>query len=165
MDRLKAKRTLTEVTDYFLLKDDTTMTPKKMYNLIYLAFGYSLVCWNDSIEKEDVHSLFKGSFQAWINAPRNPTLYSRFKRRQYKVLTSEKAIEVEWTQEELELLEAIWERYGKCDGFQLDEQLRKDKAWIETRGTLRRFQDSERVIPLNLIFESFKTYEPLCIKS
>jgi uncharacterized phage-associated protein len=126
------------VTNYVNKKGDT-VSPKKLQKLLYYVEAWNLVNLPNALLEED--------FQAWVHGPVLPSLYHELKEFGYndlKVVAEECDSEDELiniiikknniSDDQLELIDAVLERYGSMNSFQLELLSHSEEPWIEARG-------------------------------
>lgn len=117
------KYSVVEVANWFLAKSD--MTHKKLQKLCYYAQA-----WNYAIRG---FRLIDTDFQAWIHGPVSPALYEKFKGFGFDVikLVSEPPLKIQ--DEDVSLLEDVWETYGDLTGNALEALTHRELPWINAR--------------------------------
>ena len=111
-------RSADAVADHFLLKIDVssgdTISNQKIQKLCYLAQGWSLA-------KLD-RPLFDDAIEAWGFGPTIFPLFRRFSPYRWGALSAH-TLRTDPTEkldaEELELLDWVWDKYGRCSGSDL----------------------------------------------
>lgn len=118
------------------------VTPMKLIKLVYIAHGWQLGITGQP--------LFEDTVEAWQYGPVVPSVYHAFKKFGNKQITS-KATELDiedWCEIEIredmasseeDLLQRIWDVYGKFNGIQLSNMTHKsgtpwDQVWNEQGG-------------------------------
>lgn len=146
------KRKVFIIADYFIAKNNqskTVLTNKKLQKLLYYAQAWHLV-FKD-------RKLFSEEIEAWIHGPAIPAVYSKFKDFGFKNIDIE-INEREFsflTQEEKDLLDAIWGVYGKYDADYLEVLTHNEDPWLKTRNSTPPYESSNEVIPLSLMREYY----------
>ena len=140
-----------DVADWFLLKGN--MSNKKIQKLCYYAEAWSLVLLNQDIAK-------RSDFEAWVHGPVSKVLYDEFKEFGWRELTITNPDVVKdrlkslFTNEQLDVLESVWDTYGEYGADQLEALTHTEEPWLEQRNGLGKFQSSTRKISK----ETMKTY-------
>lgn len=142
-ENIEIRATVFDVADWFLLK--ANMSNKKIQKLCYYAEAWSLAKLDQPIANNCV-------FEAWVHGPVNKELYQEFKRFGWKKLKIEESdiqrvknrIEEVFTEEQQEVLSAVWDTYGEFSADQLEAQTHLEKPWLEQREGLGKFQNSSR---------------------
>jgi len=119
-----------EIADWFLQKGN--MTQKKLQKLCYYAQAWCYALKSKRLMKTD--------FQAWIHGPVSPALYDRFKQFGYGTIAIKGTYTCRIEQEDVDLLEDIWETYGEKTGNSLEALTHRELPWIEAR---RGYGDDE----------------------
>ena len=139
-----------EIAEYFLTlgrRDEIEIDPLKLQKLLYYAQSWHLA--------ELGELLFKEKIEAWPVGPVVATVY-----RQYKVFGS-KAIDTTGikqpplTEEEAELLESVWCRYGKLSGPKLAGMSHHEDPWIKARGNLPLAKPSNKEVKPEVMRQYF----------
>ena len=117
------KYSVFDVANWFLTKGE--MTHKKLQKLCYYAQA-----WCYALKG---YRLLNTDFQAWIHGPVSPALWERFKSFGYDAIKIKGNANIEIDEEDLKLLEDIWDTYGDCSGNSLEILTHKEVPWIEAR--------------------------------
>jgi len=136
------------IADYFVYKntqEQRGLTNKKLQKLLYYAQAWSLVI-------NDV-KLFDDNIEAWVHGPAVPSVYFSFKDYGFKEITKE--VEPKefsnLSKKEIELLDNIWDVYGKLDGNYLELLTHNEQPWQEARKELKEYENSHNTISLELM--------------
>lgn len=125
-----------DVAKFFLSK--SSMTNKKIQKLCYYAQG-----WYSAFYKDE--KLFDEKIEAWVHGPVCPELYKEY--ADYGFNEIPKIDEDIYMQEkEKNILEQIWDIYGKYGGDQLEILTHREEPWINARQGLDRRQPSNQEI-------------------
>jgi len=136
------------IADYFISKDKKYkigLTNKKLQKLLYYAQAWYLVHKNKKLFTEDI--------EAWIHGPAIPQVYSKFKKFAYNNIqkdVNEKELS-SLTKEEREILDAVWEVYGKYDADYLELLTHNEEPWIKTRNGVAPYESSGSIIDPQLM--------------
>jgi len=134
------------VAKYFIRKnkeDEKGLDKLKLQKLLYYAQAWNLV-----INKEP---LFSEKIEAWIHGPVVPEVWQHFKDIDFNNLNCEipeKEFDV-FAEKEKEVLEEIWQVYGKYDGEYLEVLTHNETPWQEARRGLADNQSSQNEISLD----------------
>lgn len=130
-DNDKGKYSVFDIADWFLLKGN--MTHKKLQKLCYYAQAWCFALKGYRLANTD--------FQAWIHGPVSPALYERFKGFGYETIRidTNRALTIE--EEDLQLLEDVWETYGDKTGNALEALSHRELPWEEAR---QGYDETER---------------------
>lgn len=112
-----------DVADWFLSKG--AMTHKKLQKLCYYAQAWSYALKN--------RRLIRADFQAWVHGPVSPALYDRFKNFGYDTIRLRGEYKCNMKEEDIELLENVWETYGEQTGNSLEALTHRELPWVEAR--------------------------------
>jgi uncharacterized phage-associated protein len=130
------------VANYFIQKageNARALTPMQVIKLVYFAHGWSLGIYGDPLIDDEV--------EAWEYGPVIRSVYDAFKRFGNQPITSPamdggfkafyegktKPINSQFSKKEKDLLNKVWEIYGKLKGFQLSEITHsEDSPWCST---------------------------------
>lgn len=118
-------------------------TNKKLQKLLFYAQAWSLVL-NDK-------KLVNDKFEAWIHGAAIPALYGLYKRYGFNNI-DEQFDEAEFSKlsdEEKELLDTVWEVYGKYDADYLEVLNHSEGPWQKARQNVSPFEPSSVVISEN----------------
>lgn len=148
------KADITDVADWFLLKGN--MSNKKIQKLCYYAEAWSLTLLDQDIAD---HS----EFEAWVHGPVNRTLYQIFDGYGWNLLTItnyeevKSRLELLFSPEQVEVLEAVWDTYGEYGADQLEALTHTERPWLEQRTGLGKFESSHNVISSNTMKEYYNS--------
>lgn len=136
-------------------KDNKGLTNKKLQKLLYYSQAWNLVFKN----KE----LFNEKIEAWVHGPAIKKVYEFFKEFGYKEISEnyDDSCISSLSAEELELLDSIWEVYGKYDGDYLEILSHSEEPWQKARKSLAPFEASSNIIST----DTMKSYYGQKIKS
>lgn len=148
------KADITDVADWFLLKGN--ISNKKIQKLCYYAEAWSLTLLDQDIAD---HS----EFEAWVHGPVNRTLYQIFDGYGWNLLTItnyeevKSRLELLFSPEQVEVLEAVWDTYGEYGADQLEALTHTERPWLEQRTGLGKFESSHNVISSNTMKEYYNS--------
>ena len=148
------KADITDVADWFLLKGN--MSNKKIQKLCYYAEAWSLTLLDQDIAD---HS----EFEAWVHGPVNRTLYQIFDGYGWNLLTItnyeevKSRLELLFSPEQVEVLEAVWDTYGEYGADQLEALTHTERPWLEQRTGLGKFESSHNVISSTTMKEYYNS--------
>lgn len=93
--------------------------------------------------------LFSDEFEAWRNGPVCYRLFSEHKGKFFisKGELSKQASESDFTNQQLEVINAVCDKYGRRTGQQLSQKTHKETPWREGREGLAPFDVGYKVIP------------------
>ena len=91
--------------------------------------------------------------EAWIHGPVVPVLYQRYKNYSgYDIPKNEYFDTSIFTSEVLDILEQVWDEYGKFTGNQLEAISHQEKPWIDARDGVPPYEASSSIISDKNIF-------------
>jgi len=143
----EGKYSIFEIANWFLSKG--TMTQKKLQKLCYYAQAWCYALKGFRLMDSD--------FQAWIHGPVSPALWDRFKSFGYDSIQIKGNIECKIADEDINLLEDVWDTYGDSTGNALEALTHRELPWMEAR---RGYEPDERcsvVISPNTMASYYKS--------
>lgn len=124
------------------------MTNKKLQKLCYYAKAWYLALNDTNIVEE--------SFEAWVHGAVQPKLYQKYKIYGFgyipKVFDTTKIPE-----EFLSFAREIYDSYGDLSGDELERINHTETPWIEARGDLKPWQNSETIISENTMKQFYRS--------
>lgn len=138
------KYSIFDIADWFLQKEN--MTHKKLQKLCYYAQAWCFALKGYRLANTD--------FQAWIHGPVSPVLYERFKGFGCETIKINTDRLITFEDEDLELLEDVWETYGDKTGNALEALSQRELPWEEAR---QGYNETERCRVI-IIPESMRRY-------
>ncbi|HDW8004502.1 TPA: SocA family protein [Bacillus cereus] len=121
------------VAQYFLSRStpntDYSITHLKLQKLVYYAQAWHLAL-------KEGKPLFEDRIEAWVHGPVCPEIYPVYKEYGYfEIPPAECPQEFNSTEnkEKREVLEMVWNNYGKYDGKFLEALTHQELPWIEAR--------------------------------
>lgn len=138
----KKQPTIEDLMKWFLLK--SPMSQKKLQKLIYYSQAWSLVFLG-----EDIVNGIK--FQAWVHGPVNyqlRTMLAEFGWNEIELSTrpSEKEVNSTFSDKQLEVLNEVWNAYGRFSADQLEVLTHREEPWLEKRLGLEPYEASANEI-------------------
>ena len=111
-----------EIANWFLNKE--SMSHKKLEKLLYLAYGYTFVILNKN--------LFDNEFYAYVHGPIVKAIYNQY--QDYGLSEIGKiSIKPKFDADTEDVLEQVWQVYGKYDGIELESIVRQTMPWQKAR--------------------------------
>jgi len=139
-----------DVGRYFLYlasQEKEPITNKKLQKLVYYAQAWSLVLNNKK--------LFSEPIEAWVHGPAVRSLYVQYKKFGFEPIQEEiKPNTINVSSKTKELLDTVWNAYGKLDAGYLEMLTHSEEPWREARKGLQHYENSENKISL----KSMKSY-------
>lgn len=132
-----------DVARYFLCKLDReagdTISPLKLQKLVYYAQAWSLVFRNQPIFYQDI--------EAWVHGPVVREVWNEYQDYKYRDIPEPTDfIEINFAEDEIEVLEEVWSAYGEFSARHLEELTHSEKPWIEARKGLEPASNSTNII-------------------
>jgi uncharacterized phage-associated protein len=132
-----------DVAKYFIYlanKNKKVITNKKLQKLVYYSQAWSLVLNNKKMFKEPI--------EAWVHGPAVRSLYVQYKNFGFNPIeeeVSEKDIRL--SKKDKELLDEVWNVYGKFDAGYLEMLSHSEQPWQDARDGLQGHENSNNEIP------------------
>lgn len=121
--------TVFDVANYFLRVVDREsgggITHLKLQKLVYYAQAWHLVFTGQP--------LFDERIEAWVHGPVCPMLFNHYSTLGFQNIPEPAEPPAEFTTEQTETLEAVWQAYGNYDGKYLEELTHQEPPWREAR--------------------------------
>ena len=128
------------------------ITNKKLQKLLYYVKAWGLVYFEDGILTDE--------FQAWVHGPVCPVVYQEYKKYGFGLIdndmSEEKALELvlefrkkqvaEGLSDKMDLVDAVFDKYGQMTSLQLEMLTHQEDPWIEAREGLSPIETGNRVI-------------------
>ena len=112
---------------------------------MYYAYAWGLVFFNDSVDNLQ-NKLFDCKFEAWVQGPVDPQLYSCYTNFGYNPISPKKSSTPIKSPDVLDLIQQINDIYGEFSGNQLERLTHQEQPWLNARGDARPLDPSENVI-------------------
>lgn len=128
-------------------EDGAGISNLKLQKLVYYAQGFFLAIFG--------RQLFDEEIEAWTHGPVVPALYHHYKGCGKAPISCDPSFDTNSLEsEEKELIEEVFEVFGKYTAWKLREMTHEDQPWIEHEGA---DIDAAKIIPKEKLFEFFKT--------
>lgn len=132
-----------KVAEYIIAKYNDVgdlVTNKKLQKILYYVKAWGLVYFDDGVIDD--------SFEAWVHGPVCRSVYQEYKSFGYNPLTIDygksgtaafirdfKGIngKTETDKEKIEMIDAVFNKYGKLTSLQLELLTHSELPWIEAR--------------------------------
>lgn len=135
-----------EIADWFLNKE--SMSHKKLEKLLYLAYGYTFAILN--------RKLFDDKFYAYVHGPIVKAIYNQY--QDYGLSEIGKInIKPKFDADTEDVLEQVWQVYGKYDGIELESIVRQTTPWQKARQGISNLDDRGCKISQQDIADYFST--------
>lgn len=142
-----------EVIDFFLSK--ASMSHKKLQKLLYYAYCWVLALMNESADNINLR-LFNERIEAWIHGPVIPKVYSEYKHYGAENINQiEKFNEKVFPEDVLDILNQVWDVYGKFTGNELEAISHRETPYIVARNGIPAYAASNNRISDDIIFKYF----------
>lgn len=139
-----------DVARYFLSRVDReagdTISPLKLQKLVYYAQAWSLVFRSQPLFDQDI--------EAWVSGPVVRDVWNEYKAYKYKDIPAPDNFEKEFEEDELEVLEEVWNAYGELSAKYLVELTHSETPWLNARKGLEPAEKSTKIIS----HEDMKSY-------
>ncbi|MQC08101.1 Panacea domain-containing protein [Morganella morganii] len=117
-----------DVADYFLSRcDDESgdlISNLKLQKLVYYAQGFSLALLGEP--------LFEEKIEAWMHGPVVAKLYGKYKKYGKDPLPFEGFDESKFTEDQLDLLDEVYDVYGQFSAWKLRNMTHEEEPWSDT---------------------------------
>lgn len=137
-----------DIANWFI--DKGGISPKKLQKLVYYAYAWYLTLMNEN-EYELNNRLFAERAEAWIHGPVFPSLYREYKKYGSESIDSNVNVK-NFNFDTEDLLNQIWDIYGKYNGNELESISHQEDPWINARQGCYMYQASNKVIEDRDIF-------------
>jgi uncharacterized phage-associated protein len=149
MENNKENDKIQLVAQYFIEKAQSSgkndLSNKKLQKLLYYSQAWNLVLNKQKLVDDD--------FEAWIHGPANRKIYNIYKIFGFQPIKQK--VHQNWgeifSDKEIELLNSVWDVYGKYDAQYLELLTHSEDPWIETRRGLEPFDSCTNVINIDLM--------------
>lgn len=145
--------TVYNIADWFL-KNVENVTNKKLQKLVYYAYAWFLVFYNETSENITA-KLCDARFEAWVHGAVCPKLYNKYKKYGSSKITKSKIKIVDFSEDELDVLEQVRDVYGKYNGNELESICHQEEPWKVARGELAAYEPSTNPIEDKDIFNYY----------
>lgn len=145
-----------DVADWFIKKaqeEGGEISPKKLQKLLYYAYSWSLVFFNDSSDDLS-EKLFENNIEAWVHGPVIPEVYHEYKTYGYNPIVKD-VIKPRFSEDTEDVLKQVWNIYGGYNGNQLESITHQEEPWIEARGDSKPLDASNNLLNDKTIFSYY----------
>lgn len=130
--------TVRDVANWFLSRE--SMTHKKLQKLCYYAQAWYCALYSET------EPLFDDTVEAWVHGPVIPTLYPIYADYKWNPIPKAEVDESKFSQQALEILEAVYNTYGEFSGDELEALTHSEQPWQDARGNLKSWETSHTPI-------------------
>lgn len=144
-----------DVANFFLEK--SSMSTKKLQKIVYYAYGWTLALLNEDINNLQ-NKLFINKIEAWVHGPVIPDLYQQYKDYGWAdIPKKDESVSVVsmFNSDELDILNQVWDVYGKYTANELEWISHKEYPWINARKGIPVYSPSSNSIKDEDIFRFF----------
>lgn len=134
-----------QVSNFFIKKakeEGKEITNKKLQKLLYYAQAWSVTLRDDKLFDEDI--------EAWVHGPAVKKVYLKYAdygRDNLATLIKDRDLVVKALKpDEVDFLNAVWNRYGNYTGNDLEMLTHSEKPWQDARKNLEPYEASHVVI-------------------
>ncbi|NJK73421.1 MAG: DUF4065 domain-containing protein [Richelia sp. CSU_2_1] len=131
-----------DVARYFLCRVDResgdTISLLKLQKLVYYAQAWSLVFRSQPLFFQDV--------EAWVSGPVVRDVWNEYKAYKYSDIPVPDNFDGEFEEDELEVLEEVWNAYGELSAKHLAELTHSEMPWLNARKGLEPAETSTNII-------------------
>ena len=125
--------TYDQVADWFLVKGSKgSISPKKLQKLVYYAYAWTLTLTNESSDELNNHLFNDGKFEAWIHGPVIRDLYAEYTNYGFNGIVK-KVNKPVFVDDIEDILNQVWDVYGKYSADQLESMTHQEEPWIKAR--------------------------------
>lgn len=149
---------INDVADYIILRikseDNAFLINLKLQKLLFY-----IQAWSYGINHTN---FFIGEFQAWIHGPINIEIYDRFKdtKTLYSSINLNDVINPNVMSiicgKNAMFIEYILENYAQFSAVELEEMIKNERYWIDTRKGFKQNQKCDKIIDPLLIESYYK---------
>ena len=129
-----------EVANHFIHRSGNTKTNLQILKMTYFAHGYMLGWFGKPLVCDRI--------EAWDWGVVIPSLYERFKRYGSDIILAKTAPPaIAFTAQEMEILDAVWNHFGRYDGYHMVTIAFKDTRGVQTPWAVCHVKGEKRPIP------------------
>ena len=150
---IMSKYTVEEVAAWFLAHGNRDISPKKLQKLVYYAYAWVLTLLNEDRDHLD-NKLFDDHFEAWVHGPVILLLYAEYADYGFGSIDEKPDVPV-FTEDVENVLEQVWDIYGKYSANELESMTHQEDPWINARKGLSPLQKGKNTISDKDIFDYY----------
>jgi uncharacterized phage-associated protein len=141
----KTLKSAIDIACYFLCRVDRdagdTISLLKLQKLLYYGQAWSLV-----LRKQP---LFYQEIEAWVSGPVVRDVWNEYQVYKYGDIPVPDRCDIEWEEDELEVLEEVWNTYGELSARHLQNLTHSELPWRKAREGLEPAEKSKNVISMD----------------
>lgn len=138
----KTMKSAIEIARYFLCRVDReagdTISLLKLQKLVYYAQAWSLVFRSQPLFDRDI--------EAWVSGPIVRDVWNEYQAYKYSDIPSPDNCDGEFEEDEIEVLEEVWNAYGELSAKYLTELTQSEMPWLNARKGLEIAEKSTNII-------------------
>lgn len=142
-----------DVANWFL-SNVSNVTNKKLQKLVYYAYAWFLVFYNETAQNIEV-KFFDARFEAWVHGAVCPDLYDRYKEYGSSDIERYNGELPDFSEDELDVLIQVRDVYGDFNGNELEYICHQEEPWKKARKGLSAYEPSNIQIKDEDIFEYY----------
>ena len=144
---------LQEIESWFL-NNSENVTNKKLQKLLYYAYSWFLVSFNETSEDLEL-KFFDSHFEAWVHGPVCPQSYNKYKHLGSSIIPKFNYSIIPFSDDELDILNEVNNVYGDFSGDELEYISTNEFPWKKARMNLPSDEPSTNVISDKDIFDYY----------
>lgn len=137
--------TYDEVADWFLAKGKGSISPKKLQKLVYYAYAWTLTLLNESADNLKNRLFNDAHFEAWVHGPVIHELYNEYSKYGFSDISESKDKPL-FVEDVEDVLNQVWDVYGKYNADQLESMTHQESPWLNARKGLSPLDSSTNII-------------------
>lgn len=143
---------MSQVAEYYLIKD--SMTPKKLQKIVYYAYAWFITLMNEDEYSID-NKLFLEEPEAWVHGPVFRSLYDKYKDYGFNEIPKVESKNFNFNKDTLDILEQVWDVYGKFTANELESLTHQESPWILARNGCSKYEICNSTISDSEIFRCY----------
>ena len=109
----------------------------------YKSSWYYAQAWSLVFRKQP---LFNRGIEAWVSGPIVRDVWDEYKAYKYSDIPAPDNLEAEFDEDEIEVLEEVWNAYGELSAKHLAELTQSETPWLNARKGLEPAEISTKII-------------------
>lgn len=151
------KATIDNLVEWFLHKEK--MSHKKIQKLCYYAQA-----WSQTLNATDIVEGIE--FEAWVHGPVNKKIWDKCKEFGWReimidpeyVEKSKFECDAAFCRQQVDILELVWDTYGKYSADDLEALTHSEMPWLEAREGKSQLQNSRKKINRETMKKYYQEY-------